>query len=336
MTAFVSAAKGLRSVVSVFDESVRVVGLVLIAVLVLGGLTTPDFLDLGNLSVVQRLSAAFGIVAVGEAIVILGKGIDLSVGAVAAFAPPAALQFMQDGASETTAVLLVLALVVIFGLFNGVLIAFVDVPALFVTLATGLLFVGGVKVMILDVNLYILPDGTQIENLGSGEIVGISTPVFVSAVVFVAAWLFLSFTAPGRLIRAMGDNYETARVGGAPVRPLQIGSYVVSALLACLAGFLLLARDGAVATVGSAFTPILFVALTVVIIGGVSLSGGRGTILGVLLGAEFIGLVTNLLTLNNLSPATQDLVRGLVLMLAVAADAWLHPRDEETAKSQDL
>jgi len=321
---------------SFLDESIRVVALALVVVIVFGAVTTPGFMDIGNLSVVQKLSAAFGIVAVGQAIVILGKGIDLSVGAVAAFTPPIVLQFMENGSSERTAILLAIVLVVLFGLLNGLLVAFVEVPALFVTLATGLLYLGGAKVLLLESNLFSLPDGAAIERLATGDVLGISVSLVVAALVFIAAWLFLTFTAPGRLIRAMGDNYETARVSGAPVRPLQVSSYVISALLAALAGFILVARDGAVSTVGSAFTPLLFVALTVVIIGGVSLSGGRGTILGVLLGAEFIGLVTNLLTLNDLSPATQDLVRGLVLMLAVAADAWLHPRDEETAKSQDL
>jgi ribose transport system permease protein len=89
-------------------------------------------------------------------------------------------------------------------------------------------------------------------------------------------------------------------------------------------------------TTGSAFNPLLFTALTAVVIGGVSLSGGRGTILGVLAGTFFIGLVTNLLILNSLSPALQDLARGLTLVVAVVLDAWLHPRDEETAKSGEL
>jgi ribose transport system permease protein len=317
------------------DQTVVAAGFV-IAIGIIGALTTDGFLDPGNLSTVARLSSAFGIVAVAEAIVVLGKGIDLSVGAVASTSAAATMELVSRGYSEGTAILIIVVSALAFGALNGVLVAILEVPALFATLATGLLYLGGMNVLLLESRLYRLPPDSIILGLGSGDVLGIPGSIFWAGVVFAAAWLLLTFTSPGRLLRAMGDNYETARVGGAPVRPLQIASYMMASLLACFGGYVLLARAGTVELAGSAFNPLLFDALTVVVIGGVSLAGGRGSVLGVLLGTLFVGLVTNLITLRRLSPANQDFVRGAVLMLAVAADAWLHPRDEETAKTDEL
>jgi ribose transport system permease protein len=111
---------------------------------------------------------------------------------------------------------------------------------------------------------------------------------------------------------------------------------VVSALLAVLAGYTTVAVQGSVQTTVTSFDPLLFTALTVVVIGGVSLSGGRGTLLGVLAGVLFVGVLNNLLILRGLSAPLQDLVRGGVLVAAIALDAWLHPRDEETARTDEL
>jgi ribose transport system permease protein len=146
----------------------------------------------------------------------------------------------------------------------------------------------------------------------------------------------MGFTAPGRLIRAMGDNPATARASGAPVRVLQVLTYVVSAVLALVAGYVTVSIQGSVQTTVSSFDPILFTALTVVVIGGVSLSGGRGSILGVLAGALFVGVLNSLLVLHGLSSAIQDLIRGGVLIAAIAFDAWLHPRSDETSSSGEL
>jgi ribose transport system permease protein len=308
----------------------------LIAVLVVfGALTTSGFASIGNFSVVQRLMAAFAIVAIGETVVVLGKGIDLSVGAVAVVVPALTMELQLRGMGGW-AIVVVVALTVVFGVLNGFLVAFVELPALFSTLATGLFLLGAVNVAFLELNLYRLPVGSAIEVFGDRRTIGVPMSILWMLLVAAVVWLGLRFTSAGRLIRAMGDNFDAARQGGAPVRPIQVGSYVTSALLAALAGYVLLAREGTIATTGSMFTTLLFTALTVVIIGGVSLSGGRGGILGVLLGAQFVGIVTNLLTLNNLSPAWQDLIRGAVLMFAVTADAWLHPVDDETAKTDDL
>ncbi|MFC7017029.1 ABC transporter permease [Streptomyces viridiviolaceus] len=301
-----------------------------------GAVTTDGFLTGGNVENLLRLSAAFGILAVGEAVVILAKGIDLSVAGVALGCAQATLAFMADGMSEWQAIALLAGVALVVGVVNGILVAYLEVPALFATLATGLLTIGGIDILLLDQNFYSLPASSAISELSSGSVLGVPRAIFVAGAVFVLAWLFVSYTVAGRLTRAMGDNFDTARSSGAPVRPLQVLGYVVSALLALLAGYMTVSVQGSVQTTVTSFDPLLFTALTVTVIGGVSLSGGRGTILGVLAGALFVGVLNNLLILRGLSSPLQDLVRGGVLIAAIALDAWLHPRDEETARSDEL
>lgn len=332
---FSAPRMALRGRIAGFDQAFLVLGIT-VALALAGGITTTNFLTPGNLATILNLSAAFGILAIGEAIVILGKGLDLSVAGVGLGCAQATLAFIDNGMPEWQAIGIMVGLALLIGLINGVVIAFVEVPALFVTLATGMLAIGGVDILFLDKNIYNVPRGSFLDWLASGTILGVPRPVYIAALAFALAWYFVSYTSHGRLIRAMGDNFTTARTSGAPVRPLQILTYALSALLAALAGYITVAIQGSAQTTVSSFDPILFTALTVVVIGGVSLSGGRGTILGVLAGALFVGVLNNLLVLHGLSTAVQDLIRGAVLIAAIAFDAWLHPRNDETEKSGEL
>jgi ribose transport system permease protein len=331
-----SEKRSLRQRLSGTEQGTLVLTLTVLLVGV-GAVTTPDFLTTGNLSIIPRMVAAIGIIAVGEAFVILGKGVDLSVGAMALVAGQLVLALTDGGMREVTAITLILLLALAVGLVNGIVVAFFDVPPLFVTLATGPLLLGGVNVLILNKNLYTLNTESLIAKLDQGMAFGlIPTAVVISAIVFLAGWFVWSYTSYGRMLRAVGDNPETARQTGMPVRLIQVTTYIVSAMLATLAGWVALAREGTAVTTGTPFSGLLFTALTVVVIGGVSLSGGRGTILGVLAGALFVGVLDNILTLQQLSSAVQAFIRGLVLVSAIALDAWLNPRDEETARSDDL
>lgn len=325
----------MRARMGAWDQAYLVLALTVLMALA-GGLSTGSFLSQGNLTSILSLSAAFGILAVGSAIVVLGKGLDLSVAGIGLGCAQATLAFQHEGMSEGRAIALMIGVAVALGAVNGVIIAFFEVPALFVTLATGMLAIGGIDILFLKQNVYNVPGDSILAELGDGVVLGVPRPVVIAALTFLAAWLFIAFTTPGRLIRAMGDNPATARASGAPVRPLQVLTYVLSAALALLAGYVTVSIQGSVQTTVTSFDPILFTALTVVVIGGVSLAGGRGSILGVLAGALFVGVLNSLLVLHGLSSAVQDLVRGGVLLAAIAFDAWLHPRSEETAASGEL
>jgi ribose transport system permease protein len=325
----------LRQRLAHMEQGFFVFGLT-IALCLVGAMTTEGFFNLSNFSSILQLSVTPGILGIAAAIVILGKGLDLSLAAVAIVTAQVTLELMRRGTSETQAIMLVVLFALVIGLVNGVIVAFVEVPALFATLATGQLVLGGVLVLYLEENVYALPEGSAIASLTDGEVFGVPKAVVVGALVFLICWLFISFTSVGRLIRAVGDNFDTARAMGAPVRPLQVLTYLVAALLAAFAGYVMISTENSVETTGTAFDPLLFTALTIAVIGGVSLSGGKGTLLGVLAGTLFVGVLNNLLVLHSLSTAMQDIVRGSLLLAAIAIDAWLHPRDEETAKTDEL
>ncbi len=333
----IEPSPSLRQRLATIEQGTLVMGLTAVLVLV-GVLTTRGFSTFGNFRVVLVLSSALGIVSVGQSIVILGKGVDLSVAVGAAIAAQGSVElFTQRGFSESQSVGLVLVMALGMGLFNGWLVAYAEVPALFATLGTMALFNGAIRVALLPTHLYQLPPESDIVKwMGRGAVLGIPSPIVLAGIVFVGAWLFITYTSPGRLIRAMGDNPEAARLMGAPIRPLQVSTYVISALLAAIAGLVILGKDGGYSTIYGAGQDLLFESITVAVIGGVSLSGGKGSIFGVFSGAAFVAVIVNLLTLNNFGLLGRNFTRGLVLIVAVAADAWLHPRDEETAKSEDL
>lgn len=331
----VKAKKPIRERVAGIEQGILVI--ILTAVLVLLSIVFVDgFATLGNVTTLLRQAATFGILALAQAIVILGKGLDLSVAGVALGCSQGAVALIAAGVPETQAILTMSLVALVVGLVNGVLIAYVEVPALIVTLATGMLVIGGVNIFLMKSNHYDVARDSALSSFARGTFFGVPKPIVIAAVAFVVVWLALRYTTAGKLIRAQGDNFDSARSMGSPVRPLQVLSYVVSALLALLAGFVWVSMQGSVQSATTSFDPLLFTALTVAVIGGVSLSGGRGSILGVLAGTLFVAFLNNFLILMNLSAPAQDLIRGFVLLGAIFLDAWLHPRDEETAKSGEL
>jgi ribose transport system permease protein len=335
MTSIATNAVGIRHRLKDIESSTLVIALIVL-LFVVGWTTTPGFLAAGNLGVILQFSAPTLIVALGLATVVIGKGIDLSVGAMVVVAPQVVLQLVAFGVAEATAIVVVAVCALLFGLLNGWLVAVVGVPALIATLGTAQLLLGGVKVWLLESNYYPVPADSFLGELAFRQVFGIPSSVAVAVVLTIATIALWQFTSFGRVLRGLGDNFATARNGGAPVRGIQVSTYAISAVLACVAGFFIASREGSVTTTATAFSPMIFVALTAVVIGGVSLSGGRGSVLGVVAGTLFIGIITNLLTLNSFSQAAQNFVQAAALLSAVLLDALLHPREEETAKSGDL
>jgi ribose transport system permease protein len=311
--------------------------LIITGVLVIVAAVLNDrFLTIENFSNLLRMSSAFAVLAVGQAIVVMGKGIDLSSAAVAVALSQTYLSFITAGMPEMQAIVLVVVFAAVIGVLNGILVAYVQVPALFTTLGVGLLTVGIANTFMIKENFYRVPADSVLRSLTYGTWFGVPRAIVIAVVVFLLAGAFIALTSRGKLIRAIGDNISTARETGAPVRTLQVLSYVISSLLALLAGLVYVSLSGNSQTVHTSFHALLFTALTITVIGGVSLSGGRGSILGIFVGTIFVGVLNNLLLLQGLSSAVQDIIRSAVLLGAIALDAWLHPRDEETAKSGEL
>jgi ribose transport system permease protein len=218
---------------------------------------------------------------------------------------------------------------------NGVVIAFVEVPALFTTLATGLFVYGASRTFLLHGLIAELPaDRSVLAYLGRGAPLGVPMPVVVLAVVLGATHALLARTTVGRFVHAHGDNARAAALTGIPVRPLTCFEYVASASVGFVGG-LVMAGSVAGFNLQVIDSTLIYDVLLVVVVGGVSLVGGRGGVTSVLAGISLIGVLLNGMTLLDLNVYQQNIVKGLVLLAALVLDNRLHPRDEETVRQGD-
>ena len=310
--------------------SVTVIAFILFAAILPGFLTAKNLLDL------TRNIAILGILGVGLAVVVIGRGIDLSVAAVMAVCAAWAIKLSGAGVPELTALLLALALAVAIGAINGFLVAFAEIPAIFVTLASALVIYGvGQFILIQGLVIYIPDTSWIIPGLGQSRPFGIPIQLILFVIVGVLGQLFLSYIRWGRFTYALGDNAETARLTGIKVRPLIIVQYIIVAVIAYIAG-LALAGANPVYSLRTTESGTLFDAILVVVLGGVSLSGGTGSVMSVVAGTLLLGTLLNGMTIMDLPQPIQDLVKGFVLLSAIVVDAVLHPRDEQTARQSDI
>jgi putative xylitol transport system permease protein len=289
--------------------------IVLVAIL---ALSNEFFMTWNNWTNIIRQTAINGILAIGVTFVILAKGIDLSVGSIAALSGAVAASFVvtPDPAGMGIAIIVGVAVGTVLGLFNGACVAWLKLPAFVVTL--GMLSVArGLA--------YIFTDGRPISNLapeflwlGSGYLLGIPVPIVVLAIVFAACWFVLRHTVFGRHVYAVGGSPHAARTGGIRVNRVIMTTYMVSGFLAAVAGMILTARTtAALPQAGVAYE---LDAIAAVVIGGTSLSGGRGTLVGTLMGALIIGTINNGLDLMGVSSYYQQVVKGLIIIAAVSLD----------------
>jgi ribose transport system permease protein len=296
----------------------------------------PGFLTTSNMLTLLQNVAVLGILGLAMAIVVIGRGIDLSLIAALAVPPGVVLQLVQDGHSLSYALLLAALLTLAFGLINGWLIAYAEVPSLFATLASGLFLAGLGQAALFKLDVVQWSPGLEgFERLGQGALLGIPMPIvmFVGACIVVA--IFLRRTRFGAFIYAIGDNPFAARSSGIPTRPLIVLQYVLAALIGMLAGLVLAASVNSMPTRIYNST-LIYDVILVVVLGGIGLAGGRGGVLNVVIGTLLIGTMLNAMTIMDVSYSGQNLVKGVVLLIAVIADSFLNPRNEETAQQGDI
>lgn len=315
-TAGRSPGSGAR--VALARADVRTLSLVgVLAVLVLiGGITKPEeFLDTTNLQLVLTQSSIIGVVTVGMTFVIMSGGIDLSVGAIVAlasvWATTVATQEYGFAGILFTAVLVGLGC----GLVNGVLIAYGGMVPFIATLAM-LASARGLALQITDGKTQVV-SLDSILDLGERDayILGVPPLVIVFAGVTVIGWLLLNRTTFGRRTVAVGGNPEAARLAGIDVRRQRLYLYLLSGLCCGIAAFLLIILSGSGQnTNGNLYE---LDAIAAAIIGGTLLSGGRGTIVGSVLGVLIFTTITNIFALNNLQSDVQQIAKGAIIVAAV-------------------
>lgn len=315
----------------------RIVLVIAVALFAVFSVALPGFLDAGNLlSLVQNVSI-LGILGVGMAIAIIGRGIDLSMLSTMPISVAWMISLINDGLPLWLAFLLALVFVILVGIINGVLIAYVEIPAIFATLAMGIAVYGFGKAYLVPIEaVYIGGDRSSwFYSIGSGRLLGVPTPVIVFALVAAVAWLFLRYLKPGRFIYGMGDNPAAARITGIPVRPMILVQYVLISIIALVAGIVMATALSHINT-RLALSTMVYDVILVVVLGGIGLSGGKGGIRNVIVGTILIGILLNGMTIMNLTYTVQSILKSVILLAAIVVDTLLNPRDEQTAQHGDI
>lgn len=315
----ISIKEKIRTVFS----SVGVLPILLILGIIIFGTIEPRFLSPDNLVNVLRQSTFLTLVALGQMLVILTAGFDLSVGAVAATTSVVAASIMAPqgagGSWATVATAMVAGLLVgiLCGMINGIGVAYLKVSPLIVTLGTSSAFVG-IALLMTGGSPILGISSNFTSTFGSGRLLGIPTVVYITlGVVLVVAFL-LTQTRFGRYVYAVGGNDTAARLSGINVNRTLLAVYLGSGLLAAAAGLLLTARVSAgEPNLGG---DLALQSITAAVLGGVALRGGEGRISGVILGALFIGMLGNGMNLIRVSSYYQMIALGSLLVLAVVFD----------------
>jgi ribose transport system permease protein len=296
----------------------------------------PGFFTTDNMLTLLQNVAVLGILGLGMAIVVIGRGIDISLIAALAVPPGLVLQMVQNGHSLGFSIVTAFVFALGFGLVNGWLIAFADVPSLFATLATGLFVAGLGQAFLFQLDVVQWSPGMAgFQHLGQGSALGVPMPIVMLAVACLVVAAFLRLTRWGAYIYATGDNPNAARVTGIPTRPIVVLQYVLAALTGCFAGLVMAASVNSMPTRIFNST-LIYDVILVVVLGGIGLSGGRGGILNVIIGTLLIGTMLNGMTIMDIPYAGQNLIKGVVLLAAVITDSFLNPRNEETAQQGDI
>lgn len=288
---------------------------VLVVLCVIAAILSPAFLNPANITNVLRQIALFGIVSIGMTFVILTKGIDLSIGSILGVCAVSTALLLTAGVSVPVTMVAVLLIGIVMGAVNGLGITIGGVPPFIMTL--GMMVMGrGLALTLANGQPIGLGErAADFMWLGRGFALGLPVPVWIFLVVAIIAIFTLRYTSYGRQIYAVGSNEEAARLSGINVKAVVFSVYVTSGLLASLTALIFVSR----LTVGepTAGTGIELEAIAITVIGGTSLFGGEGGIIGTMIGAAILAVLANIMNLVGVSPFTQQIVKGAIIVGAV-------------------
>ena len=292
----------------------------LIFLIVVVSFLNPNFFTVDNILNILRQTSVNAIIAVGMTLVILTAGIDLSVGSVLALCGAFAASMIGMEVPVMVAVPTALVAGAALGAISGVIIAKGKVQAFIATLVT-MTLLRGVTMVYTDgrpISTGFTDTADAFAWFGTGYAMGIPVPVWIMTVVFAAVWYLLNHTRFGRYIYALGGNESATRLSGIDVDKVKIGVYAICGLLAAVAGIIVASRlSSAQPTAGMGYE---LDAIAAVVLGGTSLAGGRGRIMGTLIGALIIGFLNNALNLLDVSSYYQMIAKAVVILLAVLVD----------------
>jgi len=292
-------------------EVLSLLGLLFLSALMI--VSTDNFLSPVNMTNIARQVSINAVIAIGMTFVILTGGIDLSVGPIMSLSGTIAASMMINGLPIPLAIFLGLLVGVLFGTLNGLLVAYGRLPAIIVTLAMmeiprgiGLIYTKGYP-------MSGLPDSFSV--IGRGTVLGVQTPILIMLVMYILAFILLNRFPFGRYVYALGGNEEAARLSGIRVKIYKMLVFTISGFTAALSGIVLTSRlMSGQPNAGVGFE---LDAIAAVVLGGAAISGGKGHILGTLIGALMLGVLNNGLNLLGVSPYMQKILKGVVILLAI-------------------
>lgn len=302
------------------NKNVREYGiyLTLVILFLFFSLISSSFLTINNMLNLLRQISINGLIAIGMTMVITTGGIDLSVGAILGLSGMITALLITSGVPPVIAILICLIIGGFLGLINGYLISRFKLQAFIVTLATMTIYRGLV---------YIISDGKPVSNisseslfsfLGKGVFLGVPIPVYIFIIAFIIAYFVMNKTVFGRNIYATGGNEKAAKLSGINTKSINTKVYVISGILASLAGLILISRlNSAQPILGDGYE---LDAIAAVVIGGTSLAGGRGKIIGTMIGILILGIISNGLNIMGVSSFYQEVIKGIIILIAVLMD----------------
>ena len=300
------------------------------------------FFSTGNLLTLMRSVSILGILSIAMAVVVISKGIDLSL--IATLAVGTALASVLSSGDVLPSIDLPFIYAVILGFIftailcamTGILVAYWDMASVFVTLAmAGVIYGLGRTLFIRDELNYLPEDAAWLEYLGRGQLFGVPMPIICFLMLAIIMHLLLTKTTFGKFVYSIGDSGLAARTAGVPVRPILVMIFILAGLVAYFAGLL---TAGAISSINTRMVAgsMIYDVLLVVVVGGIGLSGGKGGMHNVILGTLLIGTLLNGMVIMDISFIVQNLIKGIILLLAIMTDTLLNPRDEQTTQQGDI
>ena len=300
------------------------------------------FFSTGNLLTLMRSVSILGILSIAMAVVVISKGIDLSL--IATLAVGTALASVLSSGDVLPSIDLPFIYAVILGFIftailcamTGILVAYWDMASVFVTLAmAGVIYGLGRTLFIRDELNYLPEDAAWLEYLGRGQLFGVPMPIICFLMLAIIMHLLLTKTTFGKFVYSIGDSGLAARTAGVPVRPILVMIFILAGTVAYFAGLL---TAGAISSINTRMVAgsMIYDVLLVVVVGGIGLSGGKGGMHNVILGTLLIGTLLNGMVIMDISFIVQNLIKGIILLLAIMTDTILNPRDEQTTQQGDI
>lgn len=309
----------MKNTMKYMSELTTVIALIILMAVIT--IINSNFLTANNLLNLLLQVTSNALIVFGMTFVILTGGIDLSVGSILALSSALTAGLLGSGMPVTLAILISLILGCILGMMNGLLISYGKLAPFIVTLATMTIFRGATLVYTNGNPITKgLSDTFLFQFLGQGYIVGIPFPVIIMFIVFIVLYVLLHKTAFGKSVYAIGGNEKAAYISGVKLNKVKIIIYSISGIMASISGLIITSRlSSAQPTAGASYE---MDAIAAVVLGGTSLSGGKGRILGTLIGALIIGVLNNGLNIIGVSAFWQQVVKGVVILIAVLIDRF--------------